>query len=632
MSIACKATFCRTLAAVVLFMLCGASGQSEVSASPSVQKLGAFLQRRAAITGRTSVIVRATHRDAVSSIMSTAQLLGGRVLRRLPLIDGVVVDLPNAALPLLAGSGVVRHLSADRLVVGTMERTGATVGAVAARQEFGYDGTGVGVAVIDSGVSPWHDDLTSIFGGQRVYRFVDYVNGWESPYDDFGHGTHVAGIIAGNGYDSGGARTGIAPGAHLVVLKVLDANGNGRLSDVIAALDFVVANRAAFNIRVINLSVATGVYEPYDEDPLTLAAKRAVDAGIVVVASAGNNGRSPLGGTQYGGITSPGNAPWVLTVGGSSHMGTIDRADDTVAAFSSRGPGALDAGAKPDLVAPAVGIESLTDPDSTLYAAYPQALLPGTVPTAYFPYMSLTGTSMSTPVVSGTVALMMQANPGLTPNLVKAILQYTAEHYDGYDRLTQGAGFLNAKGAVELAAHFAAPQLVPYPSDAGWSRTLIWGNHLTRGGKLQTNANAWTVGVRWGSSITPAGARVAWGVRCGTSGCSGDDPSTWPLWQTSCLNDACTVRQGPASAFPNLVWGALCGGADCNLPWTVAGVGAVAMANGDTVVWGTGDGDTVVWGTGDGDTVVWGTGDGDTVVWGTSCADPSCAPVVWGRR
>jgi subtilisin family serine protease len=236
--------------------------------------------------------------------------------------------------------------------------------------------------------------------------------------------------------------------------------------------------------------------------------------------------------------------------------------------------------------------------------------------------MSLTGTSMSTPVVSGTVALMMQANPALTPNLVKAILQYTAEHDDGYDRLTQGAGFLNAKGAVELAAHFASPGFVPYPSDAGWSRALIWGNHLTRGGTLRTDANAWSAGVRWGSSITPGGARVGWGVRCGTSGCSGDDPSTWQPWQTSCLDDACTVRQGSASAFPNLVWGSLCGGADCHLPWTVADVGAVATADGDTVVWGTGGGDTVVWGT----------GDGDTVVWGTSCADPSCAPVVWGRR
>ena len=119
----------------------------------------------------------------------------------------------------------------------------------------------------------------------------------------------------------------------------------------------------------MNLSVATGVYESYETDPLTLAAKRAVTAGIVVVAAAGNNGRGPSGSTQYAGITAPGNAPWVLTVGASSHMGTVDRSDDTIAAFSSRGPGAIDYGAKPDLVAPGVGLESLSNPDSWMYAA-----------------------------------------------------------------------------------------------------------------------------------------------------------------------------------------------------------------------------------------------------------------------
>ena len=138
-------------------------------------------------------------------------------------------------------------------------------------------------------------------------------------------------------------------------------------------------------------------------------------------------------------------------------MGTVDRADDTMAAFSSRGPTAVDYAAKPDLVAPGVGIESLSDPDSAFYTTQSPYLLPGTVPTSYLPYLSLSGTSMAAPVVSGTVALMLQANPALTPNAVKAILQYTAQCPPGYDPLTQGAGFLNAKGAVELARFFAAP-------------------------------------------------------------------------------------------------------------------------------------------------------------------------------
>ncbi len=158
-------------------------------------------------------------------------------------------------------------------------------------------------------------------------------------------------------------------------------------------------------------------------------------------------------------------------------MGTIDRSDDTIAAFSSRGPTAVDGAAKPDLVAPGVGIESLSDPDSAMYSTQSSYLLPGLVPTTYLPYLSQSGTSMSAPVVSGTAALMFQANPSLTPNQVKAILQYTAQINPDHDPLTEGAGFLNAKGAVELARYFAAG-LATYPSSADWGRRIIWGNKL----------------------------------------------------------------------------------------------------------------------------------------------------------
>ena len=368
---------------------------------------------------------------------------------------------------LLCGAAVIvaaRGLPArpDRPVTATMARTTATIGAAWVRDALGYDGTGVAVAIVDSGVTSWHDDLTgtpragaAAGGGQRISRFVDFVNGLTSAYDDFGHGTHVAGIVAGNGYDSNGQRAGVAPGASLVVLKVLDAEGHGRVSDVIAAIDYAIEHRAALGIRVLNLSVAAAVRESYRTDPLTLAARRAVEAGLVVVTSAGNEGTGPGGDAQYGGITAPGNAPWVITVGASSHQGTPDRADDIVARFSSRGPTAIDYRAKPDLVAPGVGLESLSDPGSTLYLAHPGWRLPGAIPTWYLPYLSLTGSSMAAPVVAGTVALMLQANPALTPNAVKAILEYTAETRPGDDALTEGAGFLNARGAVELAARLA---------------------------------------------------------------------------------------------------------------------------------------------------------------------------------
>ena len=174
--------------------------------------------------------------------------------------------------------------------------------------------------------------------------FVDFVNGLSHAYDDNGHGTHVAGIIAGSGYDSYGAHAGIAPAAHLVSLKVLDRHGDGVISDVIAAFEWAVANRVAHNIRVINLSVGARVTESYETDPLTLAAKRAVDAGIVVVTAAGNLGQKTVGNskkTQYGGITAPGNAPWVLTVGALQQPGHADplgRQDRAVQLARSRRP------------------------------------------------------------------------------------------------------------------------------------------------------------------------------------------------------------------------------------------------------------------------------------------------------
>jgi serine protease AprX len=533
------------------------------------------------LLGTSRLIVRVGDALAPAIIVPLVQQLGGTILRTLPIVNAQVVELPNLAIPTLALSPYVARISLDRRASGSMERTAATIGAADVRQQLGYDGAGIGVAVIDSGITPWHDDLSASGGGDRVRRFVDFVNGWPFAYDDWGHGTHVAGIVAGNGFDSGGARAGIAPGAQLIVLKALDEAGRGYISDVIAALDFVVSQGAALNIRIVNLSIATGVYESYHSDPLTLAAKRVVEAGVVVVAAAGNRGRNPNGHNAYGGITAPGNAPWVLTVGASSHMGTIARADDTMAVFSSRGPTAVDHAAKPDVVAPGVGIESLSDPNSAFYTTKSAYLLAGTIQRSYLPYLSLSGTSMAAPVVTGTVALMLQANPSLTPNAVKAILQFTSQASAAYDPLTQGAGFLNAYGAIALARAFAdrdAGALDP----SSWSRRLVWGNRLISGARLAPQSNAWRADVTWGATSTPDGQRIEW-----------------------------------SGQSRNAVWGAACGGSDCQGSWTVEGASA-----GESVVWGTADSESVVWGTAASD---------ESVVWGTSCSDPACEPVIWNR-
>ena len=574
-----------------------------------------------------------------------AARLGGMLGRSLNSINGKVVQLPKGQLKKLADYPGVDRIVYDRPTAGEMNRVAVTVGARAVQQTYGYRGAGIGVAVIDSGISTWHDDLTYLGSsslvrtknGQRVAAFVDFVNGRTSPYDDNGHGTHVAGIIAGNGYDSLGVRAGIAPDAHLASLKVLDQNGRGVISNVISAFDWAVANKSAYNIRVINLSVGAAVTESYKTDPLTLAAKRAVDAGIVVVTAAGNQGKNSLGQTQYGAIGAPGNAPWVITVGAYSHEGTVVRTDDVMAGFSSRGPSAFDYEAKPDIVAPGVGTVSLSDPGGLLYLTKPTALLAGSLGGLLggsAPYFSLSGTSMASPVVAGSVALMLQANPSLTPNLVKAILEYTAQVYPGYDALTQGAGFLNTKGAVDLAVFFKTAKAgQPYPHPSEWSQKINWGNHRITHGVIKPSANAWKSGVVWGAAKTVTGANIVWGTLCKNS-CNNqtwttfdEDNIVWGtasdnedniVWGTFFALDEDNIVWGTmADDEDNIVWGTNCGGANC------AGVvwGTAAMDE-DNIVWGTSAvaGLNVVWGTsGDLLSGAWGTAaDEDNVTWGTS--------------
>jgi serine protease AprX len=568
--------------------------------------------------------------------------LGGMLGRSLTSINGKVVQLPKGQLKKLADYPGVDRIVYDRPTAGEMNRVAVTVGARAVQQTYGYRGAGIGVAVIDSGITTWHDDLTyqgsswlvRTKNGQRNAAFVDFVNGRTSPYDDNGHGTHVAGIIAGNGYDSLGVRAGIAPDAHLLSLKVLDQYGRGVISNVIAALEWSVANKSAYNIRVINLSVGAAVTESYRTDPLTLAAKRAVDAGIVVVTAAGNLGKNSLGETQYGAIGAPGNAPWVITVGAYSHEGTVWRSDDVIAGFSSRGPSAYDYEAKPDIVAPGVGTVSLSDPNSLLYLTKPTALLSGGLGGLLgggLPYFSMSGTSMASPVVAGSVALMFQANPSLTPNLVKAILQYTAQVYPGYDFLTQGAGFLNTKGAVDLVRYFKTAQAgQPYPHPSEWSQALNWGNHRIKNGVIKPNANAWKLGVVWGAPQTATGQNIVWGTLCKNScnsqawsAADSEDNIVWGtasaeedniVWGTFAALDEDNIVWGTmADDEDNIVWGTACGGANCASVWGTA-------AEEDNIVWGTAARLNVVWGTsGDLLSGAWGTAaDEDNVTWGTS--------------
>ena len=566
---------------------------------------------------------------------------GGKRGRKLGIINADVVELTNAQLRKLADSKCVQSMSHDRKTGGEMNFAAVVEGARAAQQEYGVNGAGVGVAVLDSGITSWHDDLTylgsnssvKVVNGQRVTKFVDFVNSRTAAYDDNGHGTHVAGIIAGNGFDTLGARAGIAPAANLISLKVLDERAGGYISNVIAALDWVVANRTTYNIRVVNVSVGAAVTESYNTDPLTLAAKRVVDAGVVVVAAAGNLGKNPTTGQpQYGAITSPGNAPWVLTVGAYSHEGTLSRNDDKMATYSSRGPTAYDFGAKPDVVATGTGIASLSTPGSLLYSTKAAYLLKGALSSVSKPYLSLTGTSMASPIVAGTAALMLQANPKLTPNLVKAIIQYTAQQ-GNYDPLTQGAGFLNVKGAVELARFLKHPTAGQrYPSNQSWSKTILWGSHKVTNGVIKPAGNAWAIGTTWGAMRETDGDNIVWGTACPNGVCANvfwgasEMDSDNIVWGTFSATESDNIVWGTFSATEsdNIVWGTACGGADCDRVWG----SMVREGELDNIVWGTAsqvDSDNIVWGTsleGEVDNIVWGTSsESDNITWGCSQGD-----------
>ena len=263
------------------------------------------------------------------------------------------------------------------------------------------------MAVIDSGINPNTYDFYNAAGkgSNRVVYHQDFTGASQynfqgvRVYDTYGHGTHVAGIIGGSGNLSNGAITGVAPAVNLIDLRVLDQNGNGSDSQVIAAIQQAINLKSQYNIRIINLSLGRGVFMSYKQDPLCQAVESAWKAGIVVVVAAGNYGRiNAVGYDGYGLITAPGNDPFVLTVGAMKSNGTLTRSDDTIASYSSKGPTMFDQVVKPDVVAPGNMVVSLYDPGSTLALEFPGNGVGGRsqngTSTDYF---TLSGTSMATP-------------------------------------------------------------------------------------------------------------------------------------------------------------------------------------------------------------------------------------------
>jgi serine protease AprX len=373
--------------------------------------------------------------------------------------------------------------------------------------------------------------------------------------DGYGHGTHVAGIVGGNGKDSTGpgfSRTykGVAPNVNLINLRVLDQNGAGLEANVIAAIDRAIQLKNTYNIRIINLSLGRPIYESYTLDPLCQEVEAAWRAGIIVVTAAGNFGRDNSRGTHgYGTIVSPGNDPYVITVGATKTNGTPSRLDDSVASYSSKGPTLIDHIVKPDLVAPGNNVVSLlSSPTCTLIQNFPRTAVSannyetwGTYSTATPNYFRLSGTSMATPVVSGAAALLLQQQPFLTPDQVKARLMKTAgktlpkfsfgtdivsfnTFNNEADVFTVGAGYLDIQAALastDLATLPAVSPTAVYDPVAKtvtilrdfsvvWGDSFVWRDSVVWGTTVFASLNSKGYSVVWGDS-TGLGFSVVWG-------------------------------------------------------------------------------------------------------------------------
>jgi serine protease AprX len=388
------------------------------------------------------VVVRA---DAGRAPRDAVRRLGGEVLRELPLVDGFAATVPGRAVTALASTPGVRGVSADRPVTvqsgswdgqgegGHTAHLAPQVLRAPAAWTGGATGRGVTVAVLDTGIA----DVPDLAG--RIVPVTDDRTGRTSPChdlsgeghcgDSYGHGTFVAGLVAGAG-SGGSGPTGTAPEASVLSVKVADEDGAADVSTVLAGLQWVVSFKDRYGIDVVNLSLGTDSTQSWEDDPLNYAVQRAWAAGIVVVVAAANTGPQP------GTIAKPGDDPWVVTVGAVDSNSTPGIGDDRVPFFTSRGP-TRHGIAKPDVVAPGARVVSLRAPGSTIDVRYPPQ-------DPASPYRAASGTSMATALVSGAAALALHRTPGLSPDEVKHALAADARPVASDDPSAVGAGLVDA--------------------------------------------------------------------------------------------------------------------------------------------------------------------------------------------
>jgi serine protease AprX len=447
---------------------------------------------------------------------------GGRVTGELHVINGLAATMTAAGAKRLASVDGVHAVSLN--AVTKPQSIDASLLATSYNQSLGSErvwddpatGKGVGVAVIDTGIAGTLPDfrVSASNSASRVVATVATNPYATSDNDEYGHGTHVAGIIAGNSNNRpssdplSGKYVGVAPDANLISIKASDADGNATVLDAIYGLQFAVDNKAAFNIRVVNLSLESTQAESYKTDPLDAAVESAWFSGIVVVAAAGNRGTAS-DAVSY----APGNDPFVISVGAVDDQGTKAPGDDALTSWSSRGR-TQDGFAKPEVTAPGAHIVSALSPNSDFASLCPSCIVSGQ-------YIRAGGTSMSAPMVSGLVANMLEEHPGLTPNQVKGILMDTARSISGAGKEAYAVPAVNTTSGSNPNAGIAPNPLVNSATGAidytrsSWSRSS-WS-------RSSWSRSSWS--------------RSSWSCACSKTSSGSIDPtrSSWSRssWSTS---------------------------------------------------------------------------------------------------
>jgi serine protease AprX len=656
-------TLRRRLSSLLLAGLCVLLGAGSAAAQETyVEK---SLKNSGHSTQHVIITIAPGHENEV---LATLQRRGAGIKSQHPSINGVSARIHGDDVSELARHGAV-SITSDALVhvsaapaaakgttkialdpnapqgqtVSTLRLSlGLTAGASSNLASGVVNGSGVGVALVDSGIYPGADF------GARIKGFYDFTRldrrhrpTQPAPYDDHGHGTHVAGLIGSAGAAPGYMFQGVAPNVNLVAFKVLDKNGASSTSTVIAAIEFIIAHRSTLGVQIINLSLGHPVTAPAKFDPLVQAIEQASAHGLTVVVAAGNDGPG------YGSINSPANAPSAITVGAADGRTTVARNDDYVPSFSSRGPTWYDGLAKPDVIAPGVNLYSDASPGSTLVNSKAPVFQQETVDGVKL--VDLGGSSMAAAVATGVLALEFDANAHqnvepLTLNAAKAILEYTATRVADADYLTQGAGQINAAGAVQLASSINTLAAVNSwwlqtgvsgSSTIGgqnlpWAQNIIWGPAVLSGRFIYYNNRMWDDNIIWGSGSVRGNNIVRPARR--VLGKFFDDNIIWGsevtvlrkniVWSTEAADNIiwgsnlAQFRVVGERVGKKIVWGSA---ALDNIIW--------GSLNFDNIIWGTNDGDNIIWGTWFGDNIIWGTTADDNIIWGSSSSDDN---IIWG--